>query len=311
MDLLCTHATAAAAMRQPDRDVVSPLRMKTKRLVRDISHHWDVARNHWRFGGFRQVYRYCRGKLEARLGDFHFSRTHSNARYCPCCEWQGRRFRPYFAGGYTTLDALCPQCNSHARHRGQMLYYRDHLRLLERKGRLLYFAPESGILPHLRAAGGLQVETTDYGKISGADHRYDIMNMAVPSGTFDFLICHRVIEHVPDDRRAMRELYRILKPGGLAIISVPISRQRSQTLEFGRPNPLCDDHYYDYGSDVCGRIPAEFRVTELLFSGLFDHATFKHLALQEDSIFECRKPEELPANEQTTLPEERKVSLEL
>ena len=154
---------------------------------------------------------------------------------------------------------------------------------------MLYFAPERGVLPHFQKVPGLAVETTDYGNIPDCDHQYDIMDIHVPDNEFDYIICHRVIEHVPDDRKAMRELYRVLKPGGLAIISVPIKRSLEKTEEFGFANPLYNDHYYNYGVDFISRIPAQFECTEYLFSTLFDEVTTRRLALFEDSIFELRK----------------------
>jgi len=181
-------------------------------------------------------------------------------------------------------------CRSQARHRGHLLYYRDELDLFSQEGRLLYFAPESGILPHLQRASGLQIETTDRGEIPGTDHQYDIQDIDVGEGTFDFVICHRVIEHVVDDRKAIRELHRILRPGGLAIVSVPIVWDRRETIAYGKPNPLCSFHCYEYGVDFRERITAGFDVTERDFSDLFDAATWRRLALHRDCVFECRKP---------------------
>ena len=260
--------------------------MKAARQIRAFVR---LAKGHLAYGGRRQLGRLLQGYCELSLGGSFFDGRSHSERYCPCCEWSGRRFRPYIAAGYTSLDAVCPKCNSHARHRGHLLYYRADLDLLEKKGRLLYFAPERGILPHLRGASGLAVETADYRDVPGMDHRYDVTNLDVEDDAFDYIICHRVIEHVRDDRKASEELYRVLKPGGLAIISVPISWNRDVTIEFGEPNPLCDGHYYDYGLDFQNRMTHEFEVTERRFSRLFDAQTFRRLALCEDSIFECRK----------------------
>jgi SAM-dependent methyltransferase len=263
---------------------------KLKKLRKIIS--IDRVKGHWQYGGMRQVCRLFHGFVVILCGKGYFQGRRSKARYCPCCGWEGRRFGPYFAGGYTSLDGVCPECGSHPRHRGHLYYYRDKQKLFEKRGRLLYFAPEESILPHLSKAPGLMIETNDYGKNRNCNHSYDIMNIDADDGTFDYIICHRVIEHVVDDRKAMRELYRILKPGGIAIISVPITRARQKTLEYGSPNPLCDLHYYDYGLDFRSRIPDSFECTEYLFSELVDAETFKRLSLFEDSIFECCKPEQ-------------------
>jgi len=262
---------------------------KLKKLKKLIS--VDRVKGHLEYGGMRQLSRLILGLFVLFCGKIYFQGKGSKARYCPCCGWEGRRFGPYFAGGYTSLDGVCLECGSHPRQRGQLYYYRDKLKLFEKRGRLLYFAPEKSILPHLSKASGLVIETNDYGKNRDCNHSYDIMNIDAADGTFDYIICHRVIEHIVDDRKAMRELYRILKPGGIAVISVPIVRSRRKTLEYGSPNPLCDLHYYEYGLDFKARIPDGFECTEYLFSELIDTETFKRLSLIEDSIFECRKPE--------------------
>jgi SAM-dependent methyltransferase len=252
----------------------------------------DRIKGHWEYGSMRQLSRLFLGLFVLFCGKIYLQGKGSKARYCPCCGWEGRRFGPYFAGGYTSLDIACPECGSHPRQRGQLYYYRDKLKLFEKRGKLLYFAPERSILPYLTKAPDLEIEINDYGNNRNCDHCYDIMNIDAADGTFDYIICHRVIEHVADDRKAMRELYRILKPGGIAVISVPIMRTRMKTLEYGNPNPLCDMHYYEYGLDFKTRIPDGFECTEYLFSELIDIETFKRLSLIEDSIFECCKPQQ-------------------
>jgi len=61
--------------------------------------------------------------------------------------------------------------------------------------------------------------------------KMDITDIQYPDASFDAIICNHVLEHVPDDRRAMRELYRVLKPGGWAILQVPYSEQITQSIE--------------------------------------------------------------------------------
>lgn len=250
-----------------------------------------VLCGHWRFGGLNQVCNLIAGiYIVLRNRIFLIKGKNSESFYCPCCSWKGSEFLPYFAGGYTTLGTQCPKCKSHARHRGHIEYYNKHLRLFDCSGTVLYFAPEAGILPHFKKAHGLIVKTSSFPDTGQSDYSIDIMNIDIPNDSFDFIICHRVIEHVCDDRRAMRELFRILKPGGIAIISVPIAYELSKTVEYGVANPLCDYHYYNYGTDFFERIPSEFSRKEIKFSELFDNATFKRLGLQEDTIFELIKP---------------------
>ena len=140
---------------------------------------------------------------------------------------------------------------------------------------------------YLRANARLNVSTSEYGG-PPADYHFDIMSISLPCETWEYIICHRVIEHVPDDRKAMRELYRILKPGGTAIISVPIYRDR--TVDYGRANPCEDGHFFAYGLDFEERIPGEFKTTYYRFTELFSRTEFSESALVEDYIFICQKP---------------------
>ena len=94
-----------------------------------------------------------------------------------------------------------------------MLFY-EEIDLLNSTGDLLYFAPERGVLDYL-SNSKLDVKTTNYGDTLNpmldeavSDYQFDIMNIDQPDQSWDFIICHRVVEHVPDDRRALSELYR-------------------------------------------------------------------------------------------------------
>jgi len=248
------------------------------------------VKNHWAYGGVKQVSNLIIGTFHVRFGKDLLTKRASDACYCPCCEWKGPTFYPYFAGGYTTLNAVCPQCDSHARHRGHVEYYKEHLHLFSKNGELIYFAPEQGILPKLLAAPSLNVKTSEYSQEKKSDYHLNIMNIDISDDSVDLVICHRVIEHVPDDKKAMKEIYRILKPGGTAIISVPISYDVEDTIDFGVANPLCDDHFFEYGKNFIKRIPQEFIVREKMFSELFNSSDWERMGLWEDSIFECEKP---------------------
>ena len=77
-----------------------------------------------------------------------------------------------------------------------------------------------------------------------------------------FVSCFHVLEHVRDDRRALSELHRVLRDDGRIVLCVPITLGRRETVEFGGPNPLLNDHCFDYGEDF------EDRLTDASFSGV-------------------------------------------
>lgn len=210
-------------------------------------------------------------------------------RCCPCCGWRGRRFMPFLATGYISFDTLCPRCSSAPRHRAHRLFYEKHLHFSQRKGRLLYFAPEYNLV-YFKANPALEVRTSNF-PTGEADYHIDILDIPFPDNHWDYVICHRVIEHLSDDRRGLQELFRVLKPGGIAVISVPIDFELAKTVEYGRPNPLENEHYYYYGQDFITRIPDCMEIGAFRLNDIFSAREHAELALVDDYIFVCRKPD--------------------
>lgn len=144
-----------------------------------------------------------------------------------------------------TKNAVCPRCHSHIRHRFLVEFMRRETDLLVRPQRILHFAPEAAVSKVFRELA------TDYVTADIAPSRYegavyaDITDLPFPSADFDAVICVHVLEHIPDDRRAIGELYRVLKPGGRALVAVPT--YGAVTFE----DPSLDDagRRREYGTD--------------------------------------------------------------
>lgn len=96
--------------------------------------------------------------------------------------------------------------------------------------RLLHVAPEPGLAHRLRALPNLDYVTADLDPAK-ADVQMDIQDIHYPDGHFDVVLCSNVLEHVPDDTRAMHELRRVLDPSGFALLDVPIHPQLEDTYE--------------------------------------------------------------------------------
>jgi SAM-dependent methyltransferase len=116
-------------------------------------------------------------------------------------------------------DARCPQCGSGERHRLTHLWFTEGGSNKLAGKRVLHFAPEKAVVREMR--DNPLYETADLHQ-TGVTHRIDI---------YDVVIAHHVLGHIDDDRQAMRELFRILKPGGIAVLSVPINATRPHTYE--------------------------------------------------------------------------------
>jgi SAM-dependent methyltransferase len=124
--------------------------------------------------------------------------------------------------------------------------------------RMLHFAPEPFFEPRFRQAIGSGYMTADL--FNPADVRVDVTNIQFPDNTFDIVYCSHVLEHVPADRQAMRELCRVLKPDGWAIIMVPVIVERTEEdLSITDPQERLrlygqSDHVRNYGFDFVDRL---------------------------------------------------------
>ncbi len=209
--------------------------------------------------------------------------------YCPICGSALRTFlplnRPY--------HRYCPVCRSLQRHRLVWLLL-ERRSLLKGVGRVLHIAPEAALSAKLQAAARDLYLSVDLAMPS-AMARMDITQLALPSQSFDLLYCSHVLEHVPDDRAAMREFRRVLRRGGVAIILVPISG--STTFEDASiTDPLERerlfgqfDHVRSYGLDIEERLQeAGFEVERVTTSDLANKEEMERFGLEEEPIFLCR-----------------------
>ena len=152
-------------------------------------------------------------------------------RKCPMCGVRRRRFLPY---GYVNSreDALCPRCLSLERHRLIWLWLERHSNLFSSHPRLLHIAPEVSLMRHFkRHYKGLDSYITADLESPLADMHFDVQHIPLDSRSIDVVICNHLLEHVADDRCALRELYRIMRPGGWGIMLVPEDRSRATTFE--------------------------------------------------------------------------------
>ena len=187
------------------------------------------------------------------------ARHRGDAVHCPVC---GRSFDA-FKEAPDVYNGLCWRCGAHARHRAQWLFFQSRPELLGDIGSLLHLAPEWAMRRRLSELGHLRYVTADLDQ-PGVDLRLDLTAADLPDASFDGVICSHVLEHIPDDRSAMRELRRITAPGGWCLVMVPIDLNRTDTYEdpsittpdarhraFWRP-----DHVRLYAPDIGQRLEA-------------------------------------------------------
>jgi SAM-dependent methyltransferase len=205
-----------------------------------------------------------RRMLAAWLRDRHQFAAGRVARLCPICRYHGVMID---VGHPPRWDARCASCGSRERHRLLWLWAtQDGTNRLEGR-RILHFAPEKALRRVLQQ--NPNYETTDL-RQRGVNHQVDITRLPMADDTYDVVIANHVLEHIDDDRRAMRELFRVLVPNGVALLTVPVNPTRQTTYEdaaitdpaqrqahFNAP-----DHRRFYGLDFSLRLEAAGFVTE-------------------------------------------------
>ena len=171
---------------------------------------------------------------------------------CPCCGWRGHEFRTIDCGTFTVPSAECPHCRAHERHRMLHIYLlRACPTFMRLSGVALHFAPEPQVGVLIARNPRLKCLHTDYALHMIRAHRgtafqCDMQHLALADNAVHAIFCLHVLEHVPDDRRGIAELRRVLHPDGAAYIMVPFMMDWEKTVEFGRPDPEIYDHYRGY-----------------------------------------------------------------
>ncbi|WP_026914371.1 class I SAM-dependent methyltransferase [Christiangramia portivictoriae] len=144
----------------------------------------------------------------------------------------GSNFRKFLPYGYEDQreNVLSPSTLSLERHRLLWIYLEQHTDFFTKKRRVLHFAPEQAFYKRFRKMENLEYTTTDLNSPL-ADVKADICHLPFANSSFDFILCNHVLEHIPDDAKAMNELYRVLKPGGTAILQIPQDLEREKTFQ--------------------------------------------------------------------------------
>ncbi|SNT04544.1 Methyltransferase domain-containing protein [Ekhidna lutea] len=188
---------------------------------------------------------------------------------CPVCESRFRKFLPY--GRKSRSNALCPKCLALERHRLIWLYLKRKTDFFTKEAKMLHVAPELCFMSRFDALENLEYITADI-ESPLAKVKMDIHQIPFEDNSVDIIFCNHVLEHVDDDRKALSEMLRVLKPGGWAILQVPffyplpkttyedkaIVEPKEREKAFGQ-----DDHVRMYGEDYGQRLgEAGFKVVE-------------------------------------------------
>ena len=214
--------------------------------------------------------------MKSYLSEEHFEKIVYARRFILSLHYTGLRFKCSICGGHFRVflpaglahrsHASCPRCGSLERHRLIWMYLQERTNFFSSKLSVLHFAPEYCFQRVFKSLSNLDYISADLYDPS-AMIKIDITDIKFQNNTFDCILCSHVLEHILDDNKAIRELYRVLKPNGWAILQVPILREKTfedsnvQTPEerlkyFGQ-----EDHVRIYGLDYKDRLEnAGFKV---------------------------------------------------
>ncbi|MDO7575599.1 MAG: class I SAM-dependent methyltransferase [Flavobacteriaceae bacterium] len=175
----------------------------------------------------------------------------------------GSSYRKFLSYGYQNLreNALCPGTLSLERHRLLWLYLIRKTNFLNQPLKVLHIAPEQVFYTKFKAIKDWEYTTTDLHSPL-ADIKADICALPFNNDQYDLIFCNHVLEHIPDDKKAMEELYRVLKKGGTLIAQVPLNEELDETFE---DDTITDkkertrifgqyDHVRVYGKDYYTRL---------------------------------------------------------
>lgn len=192
----------------------------------------------------------------------------------------GKSFRKFLPYGYGAPreNVLSPSTLSLERHRLLWLWLERETDFFSKPSRVLHFAPEQAFYKRFRKMKHLDYTTTDLNSPL-ADVKADICNLPFKDNDYDVIFCNHVLEHIPDDAKAMSELFRVLKPGGMAILQIPQELDRASTFEDDTITDRAErakifgqyDHVRVYGRDYFDTLRGfGFKVDEVDYTNQLD-----------------------------------------
>lgn len=214
----------------------------------------------------------------------------------------GKSFRMFLPYGYGNQrnNVLSPSTLSLERHRLLWLYLQNETDFFTatQKKKVLHFAPEQEFYKRFKKQTNIDYTTTDLFSPL-ADVKADICNLPFEDNSYDIIFCNHVLEHIPDDTKAMQELYRVLKPGGMGIFQIPQDLSRATTFA---DDTITDpkerakifgqyDHVRVYGIDYFDKLRSiGFKVSEVNYTEkLSPELVEKYCLAQGEIIPVCHK----------------------
>ncbi|WP_204346718.1 class I SAM-dependent methyltransferase [Psychroserpens algicola] len=206
----------------------------------------------------------------------------------------GKSFTSFLPYGYGNQrnNVLSPSTLSLERHRLLWLYLKNDTDFFSAEKKVLHFAPEQCFLKRFKSLQHMDYTTTDL-ESPIADVKADICNLPFEDNSYDVILCNHVLEHIPDDTKAMQELYRVMKPGGYGVFQIPQDLKRAVTFEDDTITDRSErakifgqyDHVRVYGRDYFDKLRnIGFKVEEVDYTTQFSEEEIKKYCLAKGEI---------------------------
>jgi SAM-dependent methyltransferase len=206
----------------------------------------------------------------------------------------GKSFKSFLPYGYGKQrdNVLSPSTLSLERHRLFWLYLKNETNFFTAKLKVLHFAPEQAFYKRFKKMSNLDYVTTDINSPL-ADVKADICKLPFDNNIFDVILCNHVLEHIPDDNKAMQELYRVLKVGGMGIFQIPQDLSREKTFEDDSITDKTErakifgqyDHVRIYGRDYFNKLRSiGFEVEEVDYTATLSEVEIDKYRLAKGEI---------------------------
>jgi SAM-dependent methyltransferase len=218
---------------------------------------------------------------------------------CTCCKKSFKEFAPF--GETRRANAWCPNCESLERHRLLWMFFENKTNLYTAPIKLLHIAPETVFFHRLKKHANIDYKPCDIfpSLYPRGTEYFDVLNHDLPNNSFDVIICNHVFQYIEEDRKAMKSLYNLMKPGGWGILQVPINTKKTKTFEDPTiTDPLermkafgLKEHVRYYSYDYADRLrEAGFIVTVIDYTKEFSAEEITRYGFYKgDAIYYCTK----------------------
>jgi SAM-dependent methyltransferase len=281
-------------------DARLPFRVSVNPVMPEVPIRFGHARLGYRWSrylGWSVRKLHLRGARDALAGLGHLTlRTAADtlrprARVvCNICGWAGSEFFPNVGSGYYERDTSCPRCSCIHRYRTLAAVLEHATDFFSPDKAVIEVAPVRSFQAYcLWRKGGRNYRSFDlerFGMEQG-----DLTAMRYADASCDYFLCYHVLEHVPADTRALAEIHRVLRPGGTAVLQVPIDWSLSDNVEYGRPNERETGHVRRYAdAGFTARIAeAGFLVEKIAPATLIGETLLRRHRMSREPVYFARK----------------------